>query len=152
MSADAVETIDVERVIPHRLPMRLVEEIERVDETSIATTATVRATWPTAQDGMVRTVMLVELVAQTAAALQGWKERHEHVGKGGLLVGIPSALPAASFVPIGTALRCSVRITHGVPSYLAFDGEVVAADGTRWMTASIQAYRPDEAEPTGVSP
>jgi predicted hotdog family 3-hydroxylacyl-ACP dehydratase len=148
--SDVAQTLDVEQLIPHRLPMRLVEGIERVDDTSIDTTATVRPTWPTAQNGTVRTVMLVELVAQAAAALQGWKERHEHAGKGGLLVGIQSALPAAGHLPIGTELRCSVRITHGVPNYLAFDGEVVAADGTRWMTASIQAYRPDESEQPGV--
>jgi predicted hotdog family 3-hydroxylacyl-ACP dehydratase len=143
---------DVERLIPHRLPMRLTEHIVHVDGMSIEATAMVRDTWPTAQDGCARTLMLVELVAQTAAALQGWKERNEHDGKGGLLVGIPLAVPRVPTIPVGTRLRCAVRITHGAPNYLAFEGDVSSADGTCWLSASIQAYRPDESEQTGDSP
>ena len=132
--------------------MRLVEHIVRADEMAIEATAVVRDSWPTARDGAVRTIMLIELVAQTSAALQGWKERQEHTGKGGLLVGVQSAVPAATTIPVGTHVRCTVRISYGASNYLAFEGEVTASDGTRWMTASIQAYRPDEANPTGPRP
>ena len=149
---DDAASMDIERLIPQRLPMRIAESVACVDDISIVVTATVRATWPTARDGCARTLMLVELVAQASAALQGWKERHEKDGTGGLLVGIHSATPRAATIPVGTSLTCSVRITHGAPNYLAFDGEVADDQGTLWMTASIQAYRPEASDPAGASP
>ena len=144
MSDATASAIEIERLIPHRLPMRLVEEIVRVDDLSIETTAVVRATWPTAQDGQARTLVLVELIAQSAAVLQGWKERHEkETGEGGLLVGIHSAIPTQPAVPVGTRLFCSVRISHGATNYLAFEGEVRDAASVVWLTGAIQAFRPE---------
>lgn len=147
--------VDLDRLIPQRPPMRIVEGVAALDDHSIESTCTVRDTWPTAtrdhddgQIGTVRTLMLIELVAQTAAVLQVWRERHEkEVGEGGLLVGIHGAKLAAPTIPVGTQLRCAVRISHGAQSYLAFDGEVRDAEqGTLWLSASIQAYRPESAE------
>jgi predicted hotdog family 3-hydroxylacyl-ACP dehydratase len=146
-----MEADDVEKLIPHRLPMRLVEEMVRVDDQSIETTAVVRETWPTAENGCVRSIVLVELVAQSAAVLQGWKERHEkEAGIGGLLVGIQQATPTQPTVAIGTRLVCNVRISHGAPNYRAFEGEVKDAASMVLLTAAIQAYRPDlDAQPGG---
>lgn len=138
------DDVDIERLIPQRPPMRIVEAVAAIDELSIESTATVRETWPTAEDGKARSSMLIELVAQTAAVLQGWKERHEkEIGEGGLLVGVQGAKLAAATIPVGTNLVCSVRISHGVQSYLAFDGEVRDDKGTVWLTGAIQAYRPE---------
>jgi predicted hotdog family 3-hydroxylacyl-ACP dehydratase len=139
--------IDLDRLLPHRPPMRIVEDVIAIDDASIESVCTVRDSWPTAQDGQVRTLMLLELIAQTAAVLQGWKERHEDsVGQGGLLVGIPAARFAAPSVPVGTKLWCAVRISHGAQSYLAFDGEVRDEGGMALLTGSIQAFRPDGQE------
>ena len=74
---DDAASIDIEQLIPHRLPMRLVETVVEIDNESIKTTAVVQDTWPTARDGHAQTLMLIELIAQTAAVLQGWRERHE---------------------------------------------------------------------------
>lgn len=147
-------SIDIERLIPHRLPMRLVESVTSVDDESIRTTAVVRDTWPTIRDGHAQTLVLIELIAQTAAVLQGWRERNENkAGKGGgLLVGIPEAKPQAATIPVGTQLVCSVSITHGVQNYRAFTGQVVGADSVLWLTGSIQAYRPDNLDTLGGSP
>jgi predicted hotdog family 3-hydroxylacyl-ACP dehydratase len=149
MTAATFSTADLERLIPHRLPMRLVEGIVRIDGDFMETTAVVRETWPTANAGCVRAVVLVELIAQSAAALQGWKERHEQdAGIGGLLVGIHSATPKQATVPVGTRLCCSVRISHGATNYLAFEGEVRDTAGVLWLSGSIQAFRPDrDAQP-----
>jgi len=149
---DAADTLDIEQLIPHRLPMRLVESVVTVDEESIVATAVVRDTWPTVRQGHARTLMLIELVAQTAAVLQGWRERHENKsGVGGLLVGIPEAKPQAPTIAVGTPLVCSVRITHGAQNYLAFSGQVNGADGQPWLSGSIQAYRPDNLDLLGES-
>jgi predicted hotdog family 3-hydroxylacyl-ACP dehydratase len=150
MTDATFSTADIEKLIPHRLPMRLVEDIVRVDEISIETVAVVRETWPTANGGHVRTLVLVELIAQSAATLQGWKERHEkQMGIGGLLVGIHNAKASRPVVPVGTELCCSVRISHGATNYLAFEGEVKDASGVLWVSGSIQAFRPDLAVQPG---
>jgi len=150
---DDAPPIDIEQLIPHRLPMRLVETVKKVDDDSIETTAVVRDTWPTARNGRVQTLILIELLAQTAAALQGWRERHEDkAGIGGLLVGIPEARSQLAPLPIGTQLVCSVRISHGVHNYLAFTGQVADANGVLWLTGSIQAFRPETMETSGESP
>jgi predicted hotdog family 3-hydroxylacyl-ACP dehydratase len=150
---DDAASIDIEELIPHRLPMRLVESIASVDSESIRTTAVVKDSWPTARDGRAQTLILIELIAQTAAVLQGWRERNEDkAGIGGLLVGIPEAKPQAPTIPVGTALVCSVRISHGAQNYLSFTGQVAGADGVLWLTGSIQAYRPDNLDTLGGSP
>jgi predicted hotdog family 3-hydroxylacyl-ACP dehydratase len=150
---DDAANIDIEKLIPHRLPMRLVESVASVDDDSIQTTAVVRDTWPTAGNGRAQTLILIELVAQTAAVLQGWRERNENkAGIGGLLVGIPEAKPQAPTIPVGTSLVCSVHISHGAQNYLAFTGQVEGTDGVLWLTGSIQAYRPDNLDTLGGSP
>jgi predicted hotdog family 3-hydroxylacyl-ACP dehydratase len=152
-AAPDAASIDIEQLIPHRLPMRLVESVTSVDNDSIRTTATVRDTWPTARDGKAQTLILIELIAQTAAVLQGWRERNEgKAGIGGLLVGIPEAKVQTPTIPVGVALVCSVRISHGAQNYLAFTGQVAGADGVLWLTGSIQAYRPDDLDTLGGSP
>jgi predicted hotdog family 3-hydroxylacyl-ACP dehydratase len=141
------DDVNIDRLIPQRPPMRIVEAVAAIDELSIESTCTVRASWPTAEDGKARTLMLVELIAQTAAVLQGWKERHEkEIGEGGLLVGVQGAKLAVPTIPVGTNLVCAVRISHGVQSYLAFDGEVRDETGTVWLTGSIQAFRPESPQ------
>lgn len=145
--------VDIERWIPQRLPMRIVEGLLAVDDVAIETIATVRDGWPTADAGQARTSMLIELLAQTAAALQGWRERHEKAaGEGGLLVGIHGATLAAPRIPVGTKLVCVARISHGAPSYLAFDGEIRDDQGTVWLTGSIQAFRPEVSVLAGEAP
>ncbi|HEX7499285.1 MAG TPA: hypothetical protein VF524_03175 [Polyangia bacterium] len=150
---DDAERIDIEQLIPHRLPMRLVETVASVDRESIRTNAVVRESWPAVRDGRAQTLVLIELIAQSAAVLQGWREWSENKERiGGLLVGIPEAKPQAPTIPVGTHLVCSVRVSHGAQNYLAFSGQVADTDGVLWLTGSIQAYRPDNLENLGVSP
>jgi predicted hotdog family 3-hydroxylacyl-ACP dehydratase len=135
----------VEALIPHRLPMRLVEGFEDpVDEHMLAC-AEVRASWPTVCGGAARTLILIELIAQSAGVLQGFRERAQ--GKpvsGGLLVGIPALAVSKARIPVGTQLRCSVSISHGAPNYLVFDGRVTDTTGELWLAGSVQAYRVDD--------
>ena len=150
---EPVAAIDIEKLIPHRLPMRLVESIASVDDTSIVSAAAVKDSWPTARDGRARTLILIELIAQTAATLQGWLEQRENKAViGGLLVGISAAKPQTASIPVGAQLVCSVRISHGAQNYLAFEGQVADTGGVVWLTGSIQAYRPDNLATPGESP
>ena len=143
-------TDDLAKLLPHRRPMRLVEDMIRVDELSIETSSVARDTWPTAENGCVRTIVLAELVAQSAAVLQGWKERHEQeTAVGGLLVGVPHATPTQPTVAVGSRLLCKVRISHGAHNYLAFEGEVRDDAGVVLLTGAVQAFRPDANAQSG---
>jgi predicted hotdog family 3-hydroxylacyl-ACP dehydratase len=137
--------IDIESYIPHRSPMRLVEKVVAVDddEEGIETACTVRDTWPSANNGLSRTVLLVEVIAQSAGVLMGWRERNEGDGRGqGLLVGVRHASTLRPLVPLGTPMHCRVRLTHGVTHYAAFEGRVVDDHGVQWIEAELQAFRP----------
>jgi predicted hotdog family 3-hydroxylacyl-ACP dehydratase len=152
MSDVPTSAAEIERLIPHRAPMRLVEEVVRVDGQAIETAAVVRDTWPTAEKGLARALVLIELLAQSAAVLQGWKERHEkETGEGGLLVGIHSAIPSQPTIAVGTRVFCRVRISHGATNYLAFEGEVRDAESVVWLTGAIQAFRPELGAQPGES-
>jgi predicted hotdog family 3-hydroxylacyl-ACP dehydratase len=147
------DDVDIDHLIPHRPPMRLVEGVNEIDDDSIESVCTVRDSWPGVRDGQVPSVLLIELLAQSAGVLQGWKERHsKECGEGGLLVGIPSARFAEPVVPVGTRLLCTVRPTHGTQSYFAFDGEVRDSEGKVWLTGAIQAFRPDKEHQLGGAP
>jgi predicted hotdog family 3-hydroxylacyl-ACP dehydratase len=136
---------DIESLIPHRAPMRIVERVHAADDSSIETVSTVRDTWPTVRNGYARTVMLIELVAQSAAALLGWAERDERSGnRPGYLVGVPHAELRRPLVPVGTVLHCHARVTQAMDNYRAFEGRVTDEDGEELITATIQALRPDE--------
>jgi predicted hotdog family 3-hydroxylacyl-ACP dehydratase len=146
------DDVDLDRLMPHRPPMRLVEGVNAIDDEWVESVCTVRDSWPSARDGQVPSLMLAELVAQSAALLQGWKERHDsECGRGGLLVGIPTARFAAATVPVGIRLVCVVRPTHGTQFYAAFDGEVRDTDGKVWFTGAIQAFRPDQVAELGAA-
>jgi predicted hotdog family 3-hydroxylacyl-ACP dehydratase len=138
-------SFDIETLIPHRCPMRIVERVCEATDATIETVSTVRDTWPTVRNGNARTVMLIELVAQTAAALAGWVERDKETGRGlGYLVGVPHAELRRPFVPVGTVLHCYARVTQAIDNYRAFEGRVTDQDGEELVTVSIQALRPDE--------
>lgn len=147
------DATEIEALIPHRLPMRLVEDFEDPVDVGLVAFAEVRESWPTVHDGSARTLVLIELVAQAAAVLQGFRERAQNQpASGGLLVGIPTLKTSKPRIPVGTKLRCDVVITHGAPNYLAFDGQVTDATGELWLSGSIQAYRPDEFNILGAQP
>jgi len=86
--------VDIDDLIPHRRPMRLIDEILKVDEDSATTGACAQPTWPLLKNGAANPIVLIEVVAQTAAVLGGLKARKENerasVGRG-LLVAIKSA-------------------------------------------------------------
>ena len=140
------QAFDIEALIPHRAPMRLVDAVRSVDEEAIETEATVRSSWPTVENGCARTIILIEIVAQSAAALMGWRQHGTPDGRPGLLVGVPHATLCRPLLPVGTRLLCGVRLSRSLGSYYAIDGEVHDETGHKWLVASVQAYRPDDEE------
>ena len=65
--------VAAEDLVPHRLPMQLVESLETVEGNDGIATATIRPECPLLDtQGQLEDVALIELVAQSYAALKGY--------------------------------------------------------------------------------
>lgn len=97
--------IDIDTLLPHRGPMRLISEIISFDDQAAVTRAVVSHNWPLTDRQGADALVLIELVAQTAAVNNGW-ELLQHEGPGadhrGWIVGIKNASLFVEAIPIGT--------------------------------------------------
>jgi predicted hotdog family 3-hydroxylacyl-ACP dehydratase len=104
--------VEIERLIPHRSSMRLIEEIIEIGDSLCTTAATVSPEWPLVEDGHVSPIILIELAAQTAGVSFGW---HEHLrGKEtgprpGWLVGIKSAEFFRDKIPLRARIVTTIK-------------------------------------------
>jgi predicted hotdog family 3-hydroxylacyl-ACP dehydratase len=83
--------INIEELLPHRDRMLLIDEIIELDNTSAVTRATVTDQWPFFDGKTVDSLILIELIAQTAGTNNGWvrlKTHGQDSEKEGWLVGI----------------------------------------------------------------
>jgi len=83
--------ISIEDLLPHRGRMLLIDEIIEVDDKKAVTGATVTELWPLFDGKAVSSLILIELVAQTAGIVNGWariKKKGIDSEKEGWLVGI----------------------------------------------------------------
>ena len=83
--------INIEDLLPHRDRMLLIDEIIELDDTSAVTRATVTDQWPFFDGKTVDSLILIELIAQTAGINNGWvrlKMHGQDSEKKGWLVGI----------------------------------------------------------------
>jgi predicted hotdog family 3-hydroxylacyl-ACP dehydratase len=136
--------IDIEALIPHRDRMRLIDGVLSVDEERALTFATATDIWPLCQDGYVDVLVAIELVAQSAAIMEGWKRQQSKKGGAkGWLVGIKSADFRCSRIAVPAQLITEVRRSYALESYAVFEGTV--RQGSEIIaTLSIQAFRPEE--------
>jgi predicted hotdog family 3-hydroxylacyl-ACP dehydratase len=85
------EDIRIEDLLPHRDRMLLIDEVLEVTDTTAVTSATVTKQWPLFDGRAVDSLILIELVAQTAGVNNGWVRIKQHgldSEKKGWLVGI----------------------------------------------------------------
>ncbi len=118
---------DVERLIPHRNRMKLIDEIIAVDEKMAVTASTITETWPLLEGASVNPVVLVELVAQTAAVCIGWKERQEKgddLGGTGWLVGIKEAVFHRRHLPLNSQILTTSKKMFQFEHYSEIAGTV----------------------------
>lgn len=83
--------IKIEDLLPHRDRMLLIDEILAVDHSMAVTCATVTDCWPFFNGNSVDSLVLIEVVAQTAGINNGWVRIQKHgkdSEKKGWLVGI----------------------------------------------------------------
>ena len=83
--------INIEDLLPHRDRMLLIDEILEIDDKAAVTSATVTDQWPFFDGNAVDSLIVIELVAQTAGINNSWvriKKRGQESEKKGWLVGI----------------------------------------------------------------
>ena len=138
--------MDIEALIPHRDRMRLISEVLAVDDDRAVTSSTVTKEWPLYRDGSVDVLVTIELVAQTAALLEGWKRQQS--GRGGMkgwLVGIKTADFRLPRIPLPATLITKARRDHALEGYAVFEGTVRL--GTEVVAVvSIQVFRPEPGD------
>jgi predicted hotdog family 3-hydroxylacyl-ACP dehydratase len=133
--------IDIEKLIPHREPIKIITEvIEMNDEAGIAA-AVVNKDWPLCDGRVVRSLVLIEAIAQSAALLEGYKR--QKAGKSGVkgwLVGVKSAEFTRDLIAVNTRVVVQVQSLYAFDAYGVIKGVVKAGDEIL-LTAVLQAIR-----------
>lgn len=133
----------IETFLPHRDRMRVASRILRVQTCLCEVEAAVLPSWPLVSDDRADSVVLLELLAQTAAAMTGWEERETPGGGGrGFLVGSRFFTTRDSSVPAGALCRSVVHSLRQRDNYRVFQGQVFGPDGAVLAEGELQAFRP----------
>ena len=122
------DRMDIEKLIPHRDRMKLINEVLDINADKVITSALVSDKWPLYQEGFVDPIVLIEIVAQTAAAHIRWKKGVDKGGGGGWLVGIKSADFFLDRIPLHTMLITSVKPLSSAENYNVLEGTVMAGE------------------------
>ena len=114
-----------EELIPHRLPMRLIDRLLEIDGTNGVVEALVAAEGPLmSADGRLEDVALTELLAQAYAAVKGYADLcDDQPVKQGFLVGIKKLvklLPAQA----GDRLLIRVKTLAELDDFAVAEGEI----------------------------
>jgi predicted hotdog family 3-hydroxylacyl-ACP dehydratase len=119
--------IQAEDLLPHRGRMKLVDEIITVSSEMAVTRARVTDQWPFFDGQTVNSLVLIELVAQTAGISNSWggKKKHgENFVTKGWLVGIKESRFYIDSLPLDTRIitRCVNQFEYD--SYRVIRGTV----------------------------
>ena len=117
--------IEVEELIPHRLPMRLIDRLLEIDGKNGVVEAMVAADCPLlSPDETLEDVALIELLAQSYAAIKGYCDRvDEKPVRQGFLVGIKKLVRLKS-VQAGDHLRIDIRTIVEMDDFAIAEGEI----------------------------
>ena len=133
--------IDIEALIPHREPIKVITEVIELHENSGTAAAIVNERWPLYDGHAVGALALIEAIAQTSAIVEGNKRRQE--GKSGVkgwLVGIKSAEFSTDSIPVNTPITVHVDSVHSFDNYGVIEGVVKSGDEIL-LKAVLQAIR-----------
>ncbi|MEW6334243.1 MAG: hypothetical protein AB1558_08230, partial [Thermodesulfobacteriota bacterium] len=107
--------------------------------------ATLTEDWPLYRAGSVHILVTIELVAQTAAVLEGWKRLQANRGGAtGWLVGIKKADFRHPRLPVPATLITEAVRSYALEGYAVFTGTVKKGSEVV-ATMQVQALRPEEA-------
>ena len=118
--------INVERFLPHRGRMKLIDRIIQLNSNRAETASLVNARWPLFEDNHVSSIILVELVAQTAGIYIARKKEKEPTRTGnerGWVVGIKSAEFFTDRIQAGTEIRTIAASKLQIDRYMRISGQ-----------------------------
>jgi len=121
--------IAAERLVPHEPPARMVEALTEVGERTATVTALIRPDNPHCREGRLNEAAHLELMAQAAAALHGYRHqvRHDGVAQRGMLVGARD-LAVREPVRVGDALTIKLRKLERFGAFGVVGAEVWRAE------------------------
>jgi predicted hotdog family 3-hydroxylacyl-ACP dehydratase len=140
--------LNLEDLLPHRDRMLLIDEIIEVNDKAAVTSATVTEQWPLFDGRAVNTLILIELVAQTAGINNGWvriKKHGQASEKKGWLVGIKQSRFFVDSVGLGDLIITQAENQFEYESYrhvsgIARIGDVIVGE------VSLQLFQTDSAD------
>ena len=139
----------VRELVPQRPPMLLIDAVTAWDGETVRCAATVRADWLLVEGDSMQAAGLLEVMAQTVAALHGLqgRARGEPV-RIGLLLGCRGLVLHVPRVQVGEALRVSARQGFNLEDLAAFTCRVEGAGGACLAEGSLHVVRGElEAQP-----
>jgi predicted hotdog family 3-hydroxylacyl-ACP dehydratase len=145
--ADRNIPADIEALIPHRDRMKLIDGILDISDERATTIARVSDRWPLYEAGSVDPVVLIELVAQTAAVhISGRRQSGRNAAdRRGWMVGIKKADFFVGSIPVNTILKTIVKSLNAMDYYSVLEGEVYAG-ADLLCRAQIQVLRESDNE------
>lgn len=122
--------MDIRTLLPHRDPVVMVDRLLVADELSAETVLEVRSDNIFVANGMLQPYALIEVMAQTCAAQQGYTEKyvlgHDKVGIG--YIGSVKKLRIDTAPRVGETLTTRVRITEDFGNMRMAVAECVVED------------------------
>jgi predicted hotdog family 3-hydroxylacyl-ACP dehydratase len=140
-------SIDIESLIPHRDRIKMISAVLEITSESAIAEAVVKPDWPLCNGKVASPIVLIEIVAQTAAVIDGHKRKMQgKPGGKGWLVGVKSAKFNVNEIPVGTRLTASVGNSYSFDNYSVISGTI--KEGEEIMAVIVlQALRMNE-DPT----
>jgi predicted hotdog family 3-hydroxylacyl-ACP dehydratase len=133
----------IEKLVPHRAPMRFIDALVECTENTAVATACFRADSFAVKNGLVLETALVECVAQTVAAALGQRatnsgESDSGVAAKGMLVSV-SNFKIQSRPPVEKMLRIEIRELKRLGLMLRVTGEI-SCDGQPIAAGELTLY------------
>ena len=136
--------MDIEALIPHREPMKIITEAIELAGNTGSAAAVVNERWPLCDGKTVNSLVFIEAIAQTSALIEGYKRMQSGKdGTKGWLVGIKSAEFRTAAVPVGTRITVTVSSLSAFDHYGVIEGVVKSGDEIL-LSAVLQAIRLNE--------
>ena len=136
--------LNIEELIPHREPIRIISEVIEIADDFAITGAVVKSSWPLYDGNAVNSLVLIEAIAQTAALVEGYKKKKQGMpGVKGWLVGIKSAEFKQSNIQVDTRLVITIKSLYSFDNYGVIEGTVKSSEDVL-AVALLQALRMDD--------
>ncbi len=114
----------IEELLPHRDRMLLLQRIVKVQTGHCIAQTQVSEQWPLVESGETPSLLIVELIAQTAGLAVGVEFYDEEEPQGGMLVGIKNAEFFEPVLTVGEQLTVTVEQVGGRGTYAVYKGQV----------------------------